>query len=69
MAARIAEASPGGTAAEMGEKEPQHVLPDATSDGADAWESMIESLADALLWDTDFDADEWFLDMPPAEKA
>ncbi|MGO9465004.1 MAG: hypothetical protein ACLQIB_57675 [Isosphaeraceae bacterium] len=29
---------------------------------------MIKSLADAMLWDRDFEADEWFLDMPPAKK-
>ena len=38
------------------------------SKDADEWEAMIESLANAVLWDNDFDSEETFLDFPRTRR-
>ena len=37
----------------------------ATSDELEEWESMVEELADVILWDRDFEMADVFLDIDP----
>jgi hypothetical protein len=40
-------------------------LPSPTCNDVRVWESLVESLADAILWDRDFEMAESFLDVDP----
>lgn len=40
-------------------------LPDATCPDIERWNSLVESLADAILWDRDFEMADIFLDADP----
>lgn len=43
-------------------------LPDEDSRNIKQWESLIDSLADAILWDRDFELADQFLDEEPAQS-
>lgn len=40
-------------------------LPSVEHDDADAWSAVVESLADRILWDRDFEMEDGFLDAAP----
>lgn len=44
---------------------PEHELPNATCRDIRVWEGLVESLADAILWDRDFEMADSFLDADP----
>jgi hypothetical protein len=43
-------------------------LPAVTSHDKEDWELMLDLLNDAVLWDTDYDTEELFLDAPPGQR-
>jgi hypothetical protein len=49
--------------------DPPFDLPEVTSPDEDVWGMMIDVLNDAVLWDTDYDTDEFFLDALPEVRA
>ena len=67
-AVRGDEAEGGEGESEEDADEPRVRVPAVTSHDNDAWELMIDLLFSAVLWDTDYDTDELFLDVPPEHR-
>jgi hypothetical protein len=42
--------------------------PSPTSCNWDQWDDVVESLADRILWDRDYELGELFMDVPPANS-
>lgn len=50
------------------EDEESVVLPQSSCCDFDRWETLIEQLADAILWDRDFEMADTFMDADPSES-
>jgi hypothetical protein len=49
----------------VADDEPLADLPDSRSDDLDAWDLIVESLADRILWDRDWEMEDIFADAVP----